>query len=51
LPFANANTFTKVPWLQSFPMLWGPAEAALYFAGIAVAVFAVAAIVVVRRDP
>ncbi|HJT92711.1 MAG TPA: ABC transporter permease [Mycobacterium sp.] len=50
-PFANASTFTEVPWLQTFSMWWGPVGAALYFASIAAAVFVVAAVVVSRRDP
>lgn len=51
LPFANAYTFTKVPFFQTFAMWWGPVGAALYFTGIAVAVFAVGAVVTTRRDP
>lgn len=50
LPFANANAFTGVTWLQPFPMWWGPAGSALYFAAVAAAVFAVAALMVTRRD-
>lgn len=50
-PFANASTFTEVPWLQTFSMWWGPVGAALYFAGVAATVFVVAAVVVCRRDP
>jgi hypothetical protein len=50
LPFTNANAFTGVTWIQSFSMWWGPAGSALYFAGVAAAVFAVAAAVVTRRD-
>jgi hypothetical protein len=51
LPFVNADTFTKMPFLQTFAMWWGPVGAALYFAGIAVAVFVVGAVVTTRRDP
>ncbi len=51
LPFANANAFTEIAWLQTFPMWWGPLGSAVYFAAVAVAVFAVAVGVVARRDP
>ncbi|MCF6386307.1 ABC transporter permease [Mycobacterium sp. MBM] len=51
LPFANANAFTEIPWLQTFSMWWGPAGSAVYFAAVAVAVFAAAVAVVARRDP
>jgi ABC-2 type transport system permease protein len=51
LPFANANTFTKVPFFQTFAMWWGPVGAALYFTAIAAAVFAAGAVVTSRRDP
>ena len=51
LPFANANAFTEIPWLQSFSMWWGPLGSAVYFAGVATATFLVAAVVVARRDP
>jgi hypothetical protein len=51
LPFANAFTFTGVPWLQTFSLWWGPVGAALYFAGVALAVFVIAAFVATRRDP
>lgn len=50
LPFANANAFTGVTWLQTFTMWWGPAGSALYFAAVSAAVFAVGAVVVTRRD-
>jgi uncharacterized protein (DUF2062 family) len=50
LPFTNANAFTGVTWLQTFTMWWGPAGSALYFGAVAAAVFAVAAVVVTRRD-
>jgi hypothetical protein len=50
-PFANAFTFTGVPWLQTFSLWWGPAGAALYFAGVALTIFVVAAGVVTLRDP
>lgn len=51
LPFANANAFTEIPWLQTFSMWWGPVGSAVYFAAVAVAVFATAVAVVARRDP
>jgi hypothetical protein len=51
LPFANAYTFTKVPFFQTFAMWWGPVGAALYFTAIAVAVFTAAVVVTTRRDP
>ena len=51
LPFANANAFTEIPWLQTFSMWWGPLGSAVYFAAVAVAVFAAAVGVVARRDP
>lgn len=50
LPFTNANAFTGVTWIQTFAMWWGPAGSALYFAAVAAAVFAVAAVLVSRRD-
>ena len=50
-PFANANAFTDIPWLQSFTMWWGPLGSAVYFAAVAAAVFAAAVAVVARRDP
>lgn len=51
LPFGNAYTFTKTPWFQTFSLWWGPVGAALYFAAVAAAVFALALVVVTRRDP
>ncbi len=51
LPFGNAYTFTKTPWFQTFSLWWGPLGAALYFAAVAAAVFALALVVVTRRDP
>jgi ABC-2 type transport system permease protein len=51
LPFANANAFTEIPWLQTFSMWWGPIGSAVYFAAVAVAVFAAAVAIVARRDP
>jgi ABC-2 type transport system permease protein len=51
LPFANVYTFTKVPWLQTYPMWWGPLGALLYFTAIVAAVFAAALVDVERRDP
>jgi hypothetical protein len=51
LPFANANAFTEIPWLQSFSMWWGPIGSAVYFAAVAATVFATASAVVARRDP
>ena len=51
LPFANANAFTEIAWLQTFSMWWGPLGSAVYFAAVAVAVFAVAVGVVARCDP
>jgi len=50
-PFANASTFTQVPWLQTFSLWWGPVGAGLYFAAVALSVFVLAAVVVIRRDP
>jgi hypothetical protein len=50
-PFANASTFTGVPWLQTFSLWWGPVGAGLYFAVVALLVFGIAAVVIVRRDP
>jgi len=50
-PFANASTFTQVPWLQTFSLWWGPVGAGLYFAGVALTVFVIATLVVARRDP
>ncbi len=50
-PFANANAFTEIPWLQSFSMWWGPVGSACYFAGVAAAMFGAALVVVARRDP
>jgi ABC-2 type transport system permease protein len=51
LPFANANAFTEIPWLQTFSMWWGPLGSAVYFAAVAAAVFATAVAIVARRDP
>jgi len=51
LPFANANAFTEIPWLQTFSMWWGPLGSAAYFAAVALAVFGAAVAVVARRDP
>ncbi len=51
LPFANANAFTGIPWLQSFSMFWGPVGSAVYFAGVSAAMFVAAVVVVGRRDP
>lgn len=51
LPFANANAFTEIPWLQSFSMWWGPLGSASYFAVFAAATFALAVAFVARRDP
>ncbi|KUI23703.1 ABC transporter permease [Mycobacterium sp. GA-2829] len=51
LPFANVNTFTEVPWVQTFEMWWGPRGALLYFTGLVAVVFAVAAVDINRRDP
>jgi ABC-2 type transport system permease protein len=51
LPFANANAFTEIAWLQTFSMWWGPLGSAVYFAAVAVAVFATAVGIVARRDP
>lgn len=51
LPFANANAFTEIPWLQTFSMWWGPVGSAVYFAAVAATVFAAALAVVTRRDP
>lgn len=50
-PFANANAFTEIPWLQSFSMWWGPVGSAVYFAAVAATVFAAAVAVTARRDP
>jgi hypothetical protein len=51
MPFANANTFTEVAWVQTFPMWWGPLGALLYFTGVVAAVFLAAAVDINRRDP
>ena len=51
LPFANANAFTEIAWLQTFSMWWGPLGSAVYFAAVAAAVFATAVGIVARRDP
>ncbi len=51
LPFANVYTFTNTPWFQTFTMWWGPVGAACYFAAVAAGVFALALVVVARRDP
>jgi hypothetical protein len=51
LPFANAYTFTKVPFFQTFRMWWGPVGAAVYFACVAIVVFALGLVVIARRDP
>lgn len=51
LPFANANAFTEIPWLQSFSMWWGPLGSAVYFAAVALTVFGAAVAIVARRDP
>lgn len=51
LPFANANAFTEIPWLQTFSMWWGPLGSAVYFAAVAAAVFGTAVAIVARRDP
>lgn len=51
LPFGNAYTFTKTPWFQTFSLWWGPVGAAFYFAAVAAVVFALALVVVTRRDP
>lgn len=50
LPFANAFTFTEVPWFQPFEMHWGPAGALWYFIGIVAAAFTAAVVVINRRD-
>jgi ABC-2 type transport system permease protein len=51
LPFTNAYAFTRIEWLQSFSLWWGPVGSALYFAAVVVAVLAAALVVVARRDP
>lgn len=50
LPFANAFTFTEIPWFQSFPMRWGPTGALAYFTAVVAAVFAAAVFVINHRD-
>ena len=50
LPFANAFTFTEVPWFQRFDMHWGPGGALWYFTGIVAAVFGAAVFAINRRD-
>ncbi|WP_193044579.1 ABC transporter permease [Mycolicibacterium baixiangningiae] len=51
LPFANVNTFTEVPWVQTFPMWWGPLGALLYFTAVVAVVFGAAVVDINRRDP
>jgi hypothetical protein len=51
LPFGNAFTFTKTPWLHAYPMWWGPLGALLYFTGVVAVVFLAALLVINRRDP
>lgn len=51
LPFANAQTFTEVPTIQTFSMLWGPIGALAYFTAVVGVVFVLAAADVNRRDP
>jgi ABC-2 type transport system permease protein len=51
LPFANAMAFTEVPWLQTYPMWWGPIGSAVYFAAVVAVVFVTGVIVISRRDP
>lgn len=51
LPFANAYLFIKVEWLYSgYDMRWGPLGGIAYFTAVAAVVFAVALVVVNRRD-
>jgi ABC-2 type transport system permease protein len=50
LPFANAFTFTEIPWFQGFSMWWGPLGALAYFTAVVVVVFAAAVIVINHRD-
>lgn len=51
LPFANAFVFTRVQWLYPvYAMPWGELGSVVYFAGVAVAVFVAAIIVINRRD-
>lgn len=50
LPFANAFTFTEVPWFQGFPMWWGPIGALAYFTGVVAAVFVGGLFVINYRD-
>jgi ABC-2 type transport system permease protein len=51
LPFANAYAFTRIEWLQTVSMWWGPVGAALYFAAVVAVVFGAAHVVVGRREP
>lgn len=50
LPFANAYEFTKIEWLQTAALWWGPVGAALYFTGVVAVVLVAALVVVARRD-
>lgn len=50
LPFANAYAFTKIEWLQTVQLWWGPVGAALYFTAVVAAVLIAALVVVERRD-
>ena len=51
LPFSNAFEFIGVPWVQGFPMRWGPLGSLVYFTTVVLAVFLGAVIAVNRRDP
>jgi ABC-2 type transport system permease protein len=51
LPFSNAFAFTKVPWLPTYSMWWGPLGSLVYFAAVAGAVFVAGVIAINRRDP
>lgn len=51
LPFANAYTFIEVQWLYpGYDMRWGPLGGLAYFTAVTAVVFAVALVVVDRRD-
>jgi hypothetical protein len=51
LPFANAFIFIRVQWLYpAYAMPWGELGSIVYFAGVVGVVFAVALVVINRRD-
>ena len=51
LPFVNAFAFTRVPWFMASPPHWGELGSLVYFAGIVAVVYAIALVLISRRDP